>query len=75
MLIDIASLFVTLPAENVPRHLPFGGIAYRCTWVDQVEADDWKADSLENNTTDAVAFIIASSVLFEYFWHFLYVAI
>ena len=32
-------------------------------WVDQVEEDDLKAENiLENNTTDAVTFTIASSV-------------
>ena len=63
MLIGIASLFDTLPVENVPRYLPVGGVAYRYTWVDQIEEDDWKADSiLENNTIDAVTFTIASSV-------------
>ena len=46
--------------ENVPRHLPVGDVAYRYTWVDQVEADGWKADSImENITTDAVSFTIA----------------
>ena len=34
-----------------------------CQLADQVEADNWKADSnLENNTKDAVTFTIASGV-------------
>ena len=44
MSIDITSLFDTLTPENVPRHLPVGGVAYRYAWVDQADADDWKAD-------------------------------
>ena len=63
MFIGIASLFDTQPAENVPRYLPVGGVAYRYTSVDQVEEDDWKADSiLENNSIDAVTFTIAIGV-------------
>ena len=51
MLIDITSLFDILSAENVPRHLPVGRVAYRYTWVDQVEAGDWKADRILENIT------------------------
>ena len=44
MSIDVIGLFDTLTGEEVPRHLPLGGVVYKFSWVNDLKTDDWKAD-------------------------------